>query len=148
MAAVVPGEVGHLDSVEHRQLDRLLRRRRQELRGLVELLYQVDGGEVGTAKLREFPPEGEPGPDPTHQPEIGHRVADVGDRRLRETEPASEFARPGCLAPVLGKKVKDRTRTRDRWREGLAFDSLIDHARDVSHPYSLLAGRESPRPAC
>ena len=75
--------------------------------GVVELLDDVDRGQVGAAELGEPAPEREAGPDPADEAGIGQGDADVGDRRLREAEPARQLARPEGDRRVLRQDVED-----------------------------------------
>ena len=103
LAAVVAGEVGHLEPVEHRELDGLLGGGRQRPGDLVELLDLVDGAEVGAAELREPPAEREPRPDPPDEPGVGEGAADVGDRRLRQAQAPGQLARADGVAAVSAR---------------------------------------------
>ena len=67
----MPGEIGDLETVEDRELDRLLGTGRQVPRRFVELLDLVDVREIGAAELREAPTEREPRSDATDQPGVG-----------------------------------------------------------------------------
>jgi hypothetical protein len=127
----VPGEIGHLDAVEDRQLDGLLRTGGQLGAGLVELLDEVDRRQVRAAQLGEPPAQREPGPDPPDEPGVGERPADVRNRRLRQAEPAGELAGPGRDAAVLGEQVEDRGRPRHRRGERVGLEEGAVAGRSV-----------------
>jgi hypothetical protein len=128
----VSGEVGHLEAIEHGQLNGLLRPHREHPAGLVELLDEVDGTQIGTPELGKLAAEGKAGPDPAHEPDLGEGRADIGDRGLRQAQSPGELARAESDRAILGQDIKDRCRPRHRRRERLDRRTL-GFIRDGAH---------------
>ena len=104
------GEIRHLAAVEDRELDGLFGAGFELEARVVELAYEVDRREVGAAELCQPAAEREPRADPTDQTGVGHCAAYVGDRGLRQPEPASQLTRPSSDPAVLCEQVEDRGR--------------------------------------
>ena len=141
------GEVGDLEAIKHRELDGLVGPRRQDARRLVELLDLVYGHQVRTAQLGEATSECEPRADPPDETGVGERPADVRDRRLREPQPPSEFARPDRFTGCLRKDVEDEGGSGDRGRErvrparGRFVHQRVASDHHLSEPWAGPRGR-------
>jgi hypothetical protein len=142
-------EIRHLELVEDRELDRLLGARGQEPARFVELLDLVDRREIRAAELRQLPAEGEAGPDPPDEADLGEGVADVRDRRFRQAEAAGELARAGRLAGAFGEDIEDRAGARDSRRQRFALRGVIARPNGIGHvvhsPRDIVS--QSSRPA-
>jgi hypothetical protein len=147
VTAVVAAEVRHLEAVEDRQLDRLVRGRRQLPAGVVELLDEVDRGKIGATELGDLAPEPVARARPADQPGVGQCVEDVGDRRLGQAELTRELARTGGVGRMLGQHLEDRGGSRDRRRERATAIQVVGRTGAVIGAFEApeIAGRGSGR---